>query len=130
MKRNLKSQLKDLQPGDLIEISWTDASIGKSLGSGVTVDVPVKSWGIFIGILGVKNKHVVIAQNSFHYSDGLYDLDYTAIPLSWTLNITVIAKSHVPPEIANQLVTSFLMGGRRSFSRSRQEKVRNHERHH
>ena len=129
-KRDLKKYLENLQVGDLVRVEWFDASIGKSLSGGLSgIDVPVQSWGIFIGVLGEKNKHIILAQNNFRYADGLYDIDYTAIPAAWTVNVAVIAKNHVPPEEAKQLLNSFLVGGKRTFARStRQQKVRNHDR--
>ena len=61
-------------------------------------------------------------------ADGLYDIDYTAVPLSWTVDVKVVEKQHVKPEEAKQLLNSFLMGGRRSLAkRTRQQKVRNHD---
>ena len=125
-KKSLKKQFKDLQLGDLISVSWTDASIGKSLGSGVAVDVPAQSWGIFIGLMGKRNKHIVLAQNNFQYSDGFYDIDYTAIPVSWTVTINIIDKNHVAKDEAEILFTSFLRGGRRVSSKHKQQKVKNH----
>jgi len=124
--KSLKKQLKDLQVGDLISVSWTDASIGKSLGSGVAVDVPAQSWGIFIGLMGKHNQHIVLAQNNFQYSDGFYDIDYTAIPVSWTVTVNVIEKNHVAKDEAQILFTSFLRGGRRVSSKHKQQKVKNH----
>jgi len=79
----------------------------------------VKSWGVFVGLFGEKTKHIVLAQNSFRYADGLFDLDYTAIPLSWTADITVLVKEHIPKQIAGKLVNSFLMGGHRAFNHPR-----------
>jgi hypothetical protein len=85
--KEILTQIKGLAAGDLVLIEWLDASIGKSLSNGVSgIDVPVKSWGIFIGLLGSKKKHVILAQNCFRYSDGLYDIDYTAVPIPWTHN--------------------------------------------
>jgi len=127
MSKELKRQLESLNKGDLICVEWSDASIGKSLGTGLAVDVPVKSWGIFIGILGAHSKHIVLAQNNFQYSDGLYDIDYTAIPVSWAVNVKVVDKNHVGLEEAEQLFTSFLRGGKRSSTRHKQQKVKNHE---
>jgi len=129
VKNSLKKQLKDLQVGDLISVSWTDASIGKSLGSGVAVDVPAQSWGIFIGLMGKRNQHIVLAQNNFQYSDGFYDIDYTAIPVSWAVTINVIEKNHVAKDEAQILFTSFLRGGRRVSSKHKQQKVKNHGSH-
>ena len=129
MNKVLKD-IRNVTPGDVIFVSWTDASIGKSLSGGlVGIDIRVSSWGLFIGLLGEKSKHIILAQNNFRYADGLYDIDYTAIPLSWTVDVKVVEKQHMKPEEAKQLLNSFLMGGRRSLAkRTRQQKVKNHER--
>ena len=119
--------MKKLNLGDLVRVEWTDASIGKSLSAGLNVDVPVASWGIYLGLLGQKNKHIILVQNNFHYADGLCDLDYTAIPLVWSAKVIVLAKNHIPPGEAQVLMNSFLMGGKRSLqNRTRQERVSNH----
>jgi len=129
MKEVIK-QVKGLSLGDLVRVDWFDASIGKSLSGGLgSIDVLVSSWGIFIGVLGEKNKHIILAQNNFRYADGIYDIDYTAVPVAWTASITAIIKSHVPPDEAKQLLNSFLVGGKRTLKRRvKQQKVRNHER--
>ncbi|NIS81385.1 MAG: hypothetical protein GTO14_14540 [Anaerolineales bacterium] len=106
-------------------MEWFDASIGKSLASG-TIDVPVKSWGIFLGVLGEKHKHVILAQNNFRYTNGLYDIDYTAVPVSWTINVTVNKKQEIAAEEAKVLLTSFLRGRSRTLKR----KIVNHEKLH
>lgn len=127
MRRGVLKQIKQLQVGDLIRVEWNDASVGKSLGGGVkAIDVPVFSLGIFIGVLGERNKHIIVGQNHFRYADGLYDIDYTAIPFSWTVKVTVIVKGYVPVEEANQLLNSFLMGNRRPMHQSKQQRVTNH----
>jgi hypothetical protein len=127
LKKQVLKDLENLSPGSLVCVEWSDASVGKSLGSGVAVDVQVKSWGVLIGVLGEKNKHIVLAQNSFRYSNSLFDIDYTAIPLTWTASITIIAKDLVPQHVASELVKSFLMGGRRAFShRTFQQRMKNH----
>jgi hypothetical protein len=127
------SQIKSLAAGDLVQVEWCDASIGKSLSNGVSgIDVPVKSWGVFIGLLGQKTKHVILAQNCFRYSDGLYDIDYTAVPVPWTTNATVIVKRQVSGEEAKDLLNSFVVNekmknGKACVNRcSRQQRVRNH----
>jgi hypothetical protein len=118
-KSSLKSQLDSISPGDLVCCSWSDASVGKSSGSGMAIDVPVKSWGVFVGVIGAKTKHIVLAQNSFRYSDGIYDLDYTAIPLGWATEVAVLVKALIPEQVAMKLIDSFSRGGHRSFSRPR-----------
>jgi hypothetical protein len=128
--KEVDRQIKDLHPGDLVKIEWFDASVGKSLSGGLAgIDVPVKSWGIYIGLLGQKNKHIIIAQNNFQYADGLYDIDYTAIPTSWTTKIQTIQKNHVLADEAKQLLNSFLKGGRKTLNqRIQQKRAVNHDR--
>src|SRR4030067_1930903 len=104
------SQIKSLAAGDLVQVEWCDASIGKSLSNGVSgIDVPVKSWGVFIGLRGQRTKHVILAQNCFRYSDGLYDIDYTAVPVPWTTSVVVISKGHVCGVEAKDLLNSFVV---------------------
>jgi len=119
MSKQILKQMENVKPGDLIAVDWCDASVGKSSGLGMTIDVPVKSWGIFVGLIGDRTKHIVIVQNSFRYADGLFDLDYTAIPVGWALGILVLLKEHIPSETANSLVNSFMLGGNRSMNRPR-----------
>lgn len=128
--KEVADQVEDLRPGSLVRVEWFDASIGKSLSGGLGgIDVPVASWGIFLGVLGEKNRHIILAQNNFRYADGLYDIDYTAVPQAWATSVAVIAENHIPPVEAKQLVNSFLIGGKRSSKRRvKQQKVRNHDR--
>jgi len=128
-RSQLKKVFESLRPGDLVCVEWCDASVGKSSGSGVAIDVPVKSWGIYVGLFGERAKHIVLAQNSFRYNDGLFDLDYTAIPLSWALDLVTVAKGHLVPELAQSLVNSFILGGHRALNkRTFMQKVKNHAR--
>jgi hypothetical protein len=129
-RSQLKKVFASLRPGDLVCVEWCDASVGKSSGSGVCIDVPVKSWGVYVGVFGERAKHIVLAQNSFRYSDGLFDLDYTAVPASWALDLTVVAKAHLPENVAKSLVNSFLLGGTRSVNHQRifQRRASLHER--
>jgi len=131
--KEILNQIKSLAAGDLVQVEWTDASIGKSLSNGVSgIDVPVKSWSIFIGLLGSKKKHVILAQNCFRYSDGLYDIDYTAVPIPWTAKATVIAKAHVNAEEARVLLNSFMVNQKMKSEKPglgrclRQQRLRNH----
>ena len=119
--KSLKKKLEMLEIGDLISVNWCDASVGKSLsvGNGVNIDIPVQSWGIYLGVLGAKAKHIILGQNSFCYAEGLYDLDYTAIPLSWSTDVFVVSKGYILKDIAVKLVGSFLQGGHRALNRPR-----------
>src|SRR5674476_787490 len=99
---------------------WTDASIGKTGTNGGVIDVPVRSWGLFVGLFG-KRKRIILAQNSFEYADGLCDLDYTAIPVGWVEDLQIIAQRYTPEATVCNLVSSFVRcdeGKKKSFSRS------------
>jgi hypothetical protein len=129
MKEIIK-KVRGLNLGDLVRVEWFDASIGKSLSGGLNgIDVPVVSWGVFLGVLGSKNRHIILAQNCFRYADGFYDIDYTAVPLAWTSNATIIVKAHLPTEDAKQLLNSFLVGGKRASIKGKkhQKKAKNHD---
>ena len=119
LNKQVLKLLENVKPGDLLCCSWCDASVGKSIGAGMSIDVPVKSWGVYVGLIGDKVKHIVLAQNSFRYSDGLFDLDYTAVPISWAVDVKVLIQGYIPIEDASKLINSFMMGGHRSFNRPR-----------
>jgi len=126
MNRQVLKQIKTCVLGDLVRAEWFDASVGKSLSSGGAIDVPVKSWGVYLGVLGEKNKHIILAQNNFRYTDQLYDIDFTAIPLSWASTVTVVNPAEVPTEEAKTLLNSFLAGRCRTLKK----RVCNNERLH
>lgn len=129
MNKQVLKLIKSLKPGSLIRVDWKDASIGKSLSGGYgAIDVPVFSIGIFIGLLGETDKHIILGQNHFRYADGVFDIDYTAIPLVWGVNIQVIQAECISQQEAQQLLNSFLLGGRRILPKrlKRQERLRNH----
>ena len=122
MNKQLLKLISELKVGDLIHVQWSDASIGKSLQSG-SIDVPVYSYGLYLGCLGDKKKHIILAQNSFRYANGFYDIDYTAIPVDWSLHIRVVKQGEVDEETANSLLRSFLQGNNRTLKR----RLRNHD---
>ncbi len=112
-KSNLKNQLEQCKPGDLICVDWCDASTGKSSLNGGMIDVPVRSWGVFLGLIGARIKHIILAQNSFRFSNSLFDLDYTAIPVGWTIEVHCIQEGHVPRDTVEDLIRSFVSDSNR-----------------
>ncbi len=127
-KNELRKAVEGLDLGDLVCCEWCDASVGKSRSNGLAIDVPVKSWGIYLGLFGDKIKHIVLAQNCFRYADGMFDIDYTAIPVSFATSVKILGKEHVPREVAVNLLNSFLLGGHRGENRRRmaQQRLRTH----
>ena len=68
--------LEHVKPGDLIAVDWCDASTGKSSMNGGAIDVPVRSWGIYLGVIAGRIQHIILAQNSFCFTNSAFDLDY------------------------------------------------------
>jgi|AGTN01.2.fsa_nt_gi hypothetical protein len=99
--------LENVKPGDLISVYWCDASAGKSSQNGGVIDVPVHSWGVYLGLMGVRTKQLILAQNSFRYADSIYDLDYTAIPVGMALDVQCIASKYLPQNVVTDLIRSF-----------------------
>ncbi len=104
----MQKLFEDVKPGDLIVIDWCDASTGKSSMNGGSIDVPVRSWGVFLGVIDGRVKHVILAQNSFRFTDSAFDLDYTAIPIGWTVEVKVLAAAHIKREVAEDMIQSFV----------------------
>jgi hypothetical protein len=67
LSKQVSKLLENVNPGDLISIDWCDASVGKSSGSGMTIDMPVKSWAYTLDLATIESSTSVIAQNSFRY---------------------------------------------------------------
>jgi len=117
MNWQIQNQIKSLNLGDLVRVEWFDASVGKSSFSKGAIDIPSRSWGVYLGVLGEKNKHIILAQNSFKYTDGVYDIDYTAVPLTWPITVRVLTPAEVSSQEAETLLHSFLTGHRRTLKR-------------
>ena len=105
--KQVLNELENVKPGDLVAVDWCDASTGKSSMNGGVVDVPVRSWGVFLGVIEGRIKHIVLAQNSFRYTDSMFDMDYTAIPVGWTVEVKVLAAGHVNVEVARDMMRCF-----------------------
>ena len=126
MNKQVLKQIKNVQVGDLLRVEWFDASTGKTAMAG-PIDTPVKSWGVYLGVFGEKNKHIILAQNQFRMTDhGLYDVDYTAIPQTWTTNIHIITPHELDENEATRLLQSFVAGHRKNHRKIAQRRVKNH----
>jgi hypothetical protein len=115
MNKTVLKQIKDLQLGDLIRLEWNDASKGearvsKDRQADVQFDIPVTSWGVFLGIVGRKTKHVVLLRDHFEMSAtlGVYDIDFNVIPLGMISHVAILKKAELDSRVASLLQTAFL----------------------
>ena len=109
MNKEILKTLENCKPGDLVCVDWYDANIGKSRANGGSIEVPVKSFGVFVMVAKAKKPTILLAQNCFEYADGFYDVDYMAIPAAWSSDISVIQKQIIPRRMAEGLAESFML---------------------
>jgi hypothetical protein len=108
-------KIKELKLGDVVRVEWCDASKGEALihknnRSAVQFDIPVTSWGVFLGIAGRKTKHVVLLRDYFEMNEtlGICDIDFNVIPVGMISSLTVLKKAELTREMAALLKTAFL----------------------
>lgn len=96
-------------PGDLVEVLWNDASIGVGVGGKSSVQVPVRSWGIYVGTIG-EPPHLILSQNDFAYNREVRAEDYTAIPQPWAVKVIVIQRQRVTQKEAAIMLKNIIIG--------------------
>jgi len=114
--REVRNQIKGLQLGDLIRVRWFDACKGEariddqSDEAKVQFDVPVTSWGVFLGLVGEKTKHVLLIRDHFQMNatSGVYDIDFSVVPIGMIHAVEVLKQGELEPEIAKLLQQAFL----------------------
>jgi len=83
MKREeARALLEGLEIGDLIEVSWLDASEARTSFSvpEKSFDTPVRSIGVYGGIRGTRTEHLIIIKEEFDVG-GTPEYHYNAIPV-------------------------------------------------
>ena len=119
-------QLSELQLGDLVEVIWLDASKGRletveemreSGASGAEIDLPVTSYGIYIGAFGKIAKHIVLVASKWLYAQGYGQIDCTIIPLGTVENIRVLLPKLMDAENVRVCQQAFIHGRARRLMR-------------
>jgi hypothetical protein len=115
MNNALHENIRNLQLGDLVRIEWFDASkgearINKRAEPIVQFDIPVTSWGVFLGIVGKKAKHVFLLRDHFEMNEeiGVYDVDFNVIPIGMIDGIEVLKTGELDCDVAVLLQEAFL----------------------
>lgn len=91
------------------DASKGEARINKRAGASVQFDIAVSSWGVFLGIVGRKAKHVFLLRDHFEMNEelGVYDIDFNVIPLGMIHEIEVLKKSELDRDVAALLQKAF-----------------------
>jgi len=114
--REVRKQLRALHLGDLVRVRWFDACKGEvrideqSEDAGVQFDIPVTSWGVFLGLVGEKTKHVLLIRDHFQMNamSGVYDIDFNVVPIGMIQAVEVLKSSELEPHVAELLQQAFL----------------------
>ena len=121
MNKQVLKQLKALNLGDLVEVFWHDASKGEARidersEEVMQFDIPVRSVGYFLGLAGIRVKHVILIRDSFQLNEteGVYDVDFNIVPLGMIYDVNVA--------LPNALNTKVVVLLRRAFLRARTRK--------
>jgi len=123
----LQKQLEDIELGDLIEVTWLDASRGKletmeqmreGGATGAEIDLPVSSWGIYIGVFGKVAQHIVLVANRWLYSEGYGQIDCTIIPLGTVQDIKLLKSGVMNLEKVRVCQQAFIHGRARRMMRT------------
>ena len=123
----LQKQLEDIELGDLVEVTWLDASRGKletmeqmreGGATGAEIDLPVSSWGIYIGVFGKVAQHIVLVANRWLYSEGYGQIDCTIIPLGTVQDIKLLKAGVMNLEKVRVCQQAFIHGRARRMMRT------------
>ena len=115
MNKEVLRQVKSLQLGDLVRVRWFDASKGeahidKDSQSPIQFDIPVTSWGVFLGVVGEKTKHVLLIRDHFqmHEDLGVYDIDFNVVPVGMIHGVERLKQGELEQKVAILLQQAFL----------------------
>jgi hypothetical protein len=112
--------------GDLVQVTWVDASRGKletveelrEAGAiGVEIDLPVVTYGVYIGVFGKIAKHIVVVASQWLYSEGYGQIDCTIIPLGIIQSITVLKPKAMNAKNVRVCQQAFIHGRARRLLR-------------
>jgi len=126
MSEKVVEQLKKLRLGDLVEVTWLDASRGKletveelreAGAAGAEIDLPVTSYGVYIGTFGRIAKHVVLVASQWLFSQGYGQIDCTIIPVGTVENIRVLMSKLMDMENVRVCQQAFIHGRARRLLR-------------
>jgi len=126
MSKKVLKQLGELQSGDLIEVTWLDASRGRletveelrEAGvPGAEIDLPVISYGVYIGTFGKIAKHIVLVASQWLFAQGYGQIDCTIIPVGTVENINVLKPKLMDAKNVHVCQQAFIHGRARRLMR-------------
>jgi hypothetical protein len=126
VSKKVLKQLGELQSGDLIEVTWLDASRGRletveelrEAGvPGAEIDLPVISYGVYIGTFGKIAKHIVLVASQWLFAQGYGQIDCTIIPVGTVEDINVLKPKLMDAKNVHVCQQAFIHGRARRLMR-------------
>jgi hypothetical protein len=106
-----------MKPGDLVEVNWMDSSGDRisSLKLLRVIDLPVRSWGVFVGNFGEKEDHVVLLIEIYFRKFGTLGFEITSVVKSSIREVKVLREkvfdvSKMLSQLETKITESLLMG--------------------
>jgi len=95
-------QLEDLRVGDAVRVHWCDASEATSSlpQKDHTYDTPVRSYGVFLGVKGVRARHAIVAKEVVERDKTFH---YNAIPLGLIERVLLLNPADLERELLKSL---------------------------
>jgi len=115
VNKEVLRQVKGLQLGDLVRVHWFDASKGEArvdrdVESRIQFDIPVTSWGVFLGVVGERTKHLLLIRDHFQMNEalGVYDIDFNVVPVGMIHGVELLKQGELELNVAVLLQQAFL----------------------
>lgn len=133
MSKQVLKVLESVKPGDLICVDWLDASRGivetmrelRNVGPmGPSIDSPVKTYGVFIGLFGKRSKHIVVVTSLWVFTSvgDFGQVDTTNIPVGIVESLSIIQPAALDMKRVRLCRAAFIQG--RCFRFSQRVQVR------
>lgn len=102
MRPKKEVNLEDLEIGDLIRVDWLDAHEDRAqlTKPSKSFDVPIWSWGVFLGFKGFRSKLLIIAKEVILYDKTFH---YNAILTVMIEKAWLIRKRELPKNLLSHL---------------------------
>ena len=138
MSKQVLKMLDNVKAGDVICVDWLDASRGRietmrelrEVGAvGASIDSPVRSCGIFIGLFGKRSKHIVLVSSLWTFTAvaDYGQVDSTLVPIGVVERVEVVKAGVFDGERIRLCQAAFMSGRCHHYSKRFQIRRRTFE---
>jgi len=94
--------LGDLRIGDAVRVHWLDASEATRplTEAHRAFDTPIRSYGVFLGVKGLRTRHLVIAKEIIEVDRTFH---YNVIPVGMIERVFLLRRGDLDPDLLRHL---------------------------